>query len=83
MKDAEYKREMAALTATVALGVILGLLTGFFTDGGSSLGSWLKDSVVKPRVGSREDGILWALLGGGAATAIFYIRVFTRKGDAP
>ena len=84
MNDLQYKREMAALTASVALGVILGLLLGFFVDGSSSLASWLKYSVFEPPgPRGREDALLWAFLGGGAATAVFYIRVFTRKGDGP
>ena len=74
------KRDRVALLLCVVLGVIVGLLAGFFADGGSSLVRWLNHSVTPGvRGGLRGDGLLWAFLGAVAAAAVFYIRVYTRK----
>ena len=77
----DSKNDRAALALTVAVGLVFGLVVGFFAeDTPGSFGRWVRLSVTPGYGGGlREPGLFWCLGGGVMAAAVFYIRVLTRK----
>lgn len=83
----ESKNDRAALFLSVAVGLVLGLVVGYFVyalgrgaSGGGSFVYWVEDSVTPHfQGGLQRSGLYWSLGGGAIAAALFYIRVLTRQ----
>ena len=75
------RQKKAALALALLVGIVLGVVIGYFVyassrggGGAVSFSSWLEGSLQ-----FRRPGIWWGLTGGAVAAALFYVRLLVPR----